>query len=357
MRTSFFRSGIFKFFSIIILLVLIAGASGAYYLYANLQPAHKSDKPVTLTIPRGAGTAKIANLLKQKGLVRDANVFKLYVWYKKEGSRFQAGTYEIRPGIKLGGIIDKLNRGETVKEATIRFTVPEGYTIKQIAQMLSDDGFVSLDEFMAKLRTPQLFQAQAVKQIPAQGAYIHPLEGYLFPETYELKKGSTEQQIIERMLDETDKKLATLPAGWESLMQQKGLTLHRLLTIASLIEREVVVDEERPLVASVIYNRLAANKALEIDATVQYVLGKQKERIYYKDLKVKSPYNTYLHKGLPPGPIASPSLKSIEAALHPATTKYMYYVTRKDGTQRHLFAETYAEHKKNIAASKQTAQK
>jgi UPF0755 protein len=130
-----------------------------------------------------------------------------------------------------------------------------------------------------------------------------------------------------------------------------GLTLHQLLTIASLIEREAVLDEERPLIASVIYNRLKIGQPLQIDATIQYLFATPKERLFEKDLQIESPFNTYLHTGLPPGPISDSSFASIKAALYPETSDYFYYVTKKDGSHSHLFAKTFAEHQKNIEKS------
>jgi UPF0755 protein len=194
------------------------------------------------------------------------------------------------------------------------------------------------------------------EEIPAEANLRHHLEGYLFPATYELpKKDLTAKGIAETMLKETEKRLAEIP-DWESQLEARGVTFHELMTIASLVEREVVADQERALVAGVIYNRLDEDMRLEIDATVQYLLDKPKERLLYADLEVESPYNTYRQKGLPPGPISSPSLESIQAALNPEKSDYLFYVTKKDGTQEHLFAKTYKEHLKNIEASKKMAQ-
>jgi UPF0755 protein len=233
------------------------------------------------------------------------------------------------------------------------FTIPEGYTAKQIAARLAAKGFVNKAEFMALLQKPDQFAGDGVKSANGGGGQLVALEGYLFPETYSLPVDSTEQEIAQTMVTQLDKELATLPKGWDKQLAKLNLTMHELLTVASLIEREVVVDKERPIVASVIYNRLKIGQPLQIDATVQYLLSKQKERLLYADLKVDSPYNTYKRKGLPPGPIANPSLASIRAALYPASTNYYYYVTKKDGTSSHLFAETYAQHLNNIAKSKQ----
>ena len=248
----------------------------------------------------------------------------------------------MKPGMTLDEMIAKLNAGDTVKEEMIRFTVPEGLTVSQLADKLSGDNIVNRDTFLGLVDSGEGLNSSRIAEIPADAKLKHKLEGYLFPETYELKKGSTEKDMINRMLEELDHRLASLPDDWEEKLKERGISFHEMMTIASLIEREVVVDEERPLVASVIYNRLAKKQKLQIDATVQYLFDKQKERLLNKDLKIESPYNTYLHEGLPPGPIANPGLASIVAAIYPAQSNYYFYVTKKDGSQSHLFAETYA---------------
>jgi UPF0755 protein len=170
-----------------------------------------------------------------------------------------------------------------------------------------------------------------------------------------LKKGSKEDEILIRMFQELDNKLNQLPEGWEEQLKLLGISFHQAMTVASLVEREVRVPDERKMVAGVIYNRFKRQMQLQIDATVQYALDKPKERLLHEDLKVDSPYNTYQIPGLPPGPIASPSLASIEAALFPETHDFLFYVTKKDGSGGHLFAKTYREHQKNIRISNQTA--
>lgn len=327
----------------------IAGALG-FYVYQALSPMPPSDKPVPFEVPKGAGSAGISRILDDHGLIRSSTVFSLYLKAKHEGGRFQAGVYEMKPGISIQQIIGMLNRGETIKEEVLRFTVPEGYTIAQIADKLSEEGKINKEAFLEAINRQSGWDGVYTRAIPEQRPYRFRLEGYLFPETYELKKGSTETDIIARMIAETERKLSLLPAGWDAVLAQKGLSFHDLLTVASLVEREVAVDEERPIVASVIYNRLKKGMPLQIDATIQYIFERPKERLFEKDLQIESPYNTYLHTGLPPGPIASPSLSSIQAALYPADRAYLFYVTKKDGSQRHIFAETFEEHKKNISA-------
>ncbi|EXX87105.1 hypothetical protein BG53_04860 [Paenibacillus darwinianus] len=341
------------------LLALFLAAAGvvALFVWNGLRPAPEGEK-VTVEVARGSSPFKVADLLKEKGVIRNAFFFKYYLRYRKEGSGFQAGQYELTPGMTHDAIIAKLNAGDTVKAETIRFTIPEGFTVKQIADKLKAESLIDEAEFLKLADNPKAFPWQgAMGGIPKDADIRHRMEGYLFPETYEMDKNSTEKDILTRMLDELDNKLSQLPEGWEGRLEKLGLTFHEMMTIASLVEREVVVDEERPLVAGVIYNRLKEKMPLQIDATVQYALDKPKERLYEKDLKVESPYNTYQIPGLPPGPIASPSLSSIRAALYPEPSEYLYYVTKKDGTQTHLFARTYREHLNNITKSKQTAER
>lgn len=349
------RSG-WKTVLLVLLIIFLLGAAAAggtgYYVYRSLQPMARGE-PVEVSIPSGTGSAAIAKLLEEHGIIRSGMVFSAYLKYKQEGGRFQAGDYQLAPGMTLAQIIDKLNRGDVIKEEMIRFTIPEGYTVLQIADKLAAEGIVNKDAFLALAADASKWTQPWIKSIPDKAELRYRLEGYLFPETYEMKKESTEQAVLDRMLSEWEKKQKSLPQGWEAQMDKLGLDLHGILTVASLVEREVAVDEERSLVAGVIYNRLKQKMPLQIDATVQYLFDKQKERLFEKDLQTQSPYNTYLNAGLPPGPIASPGLLSIKAALFPEETKYLFYVTKKDGSGRHLFAETFEEHKKNNAASKQ----
>lgn len=343
------------FASLVGLMVLVAGGA-AFYLWNNLQPTPKGEmKQVTIT--RGMSANSVADLLEENGIIKNGFVFSYYLKLKDEGAKFQAGTYELQPGMDKSDVIAKLNAGDIIAEETIRFTIPEGFTVLQIADKLAADGLINKDKFLELAETDRAWgDAEAVRGVPKTDKLHKRLEGYLFPETYEMKKESTEEDIITRMVSETDRKLSALPEGWQGAMEASGRTLHEILTIASLVEREVVVDEERALVAGVIYNRIKAPMRLQIDATVQYALDTPKARLSLSDLEINSPYNTYKIDGLPPGPIASPSIASIEAALYPADTKYLFYVTKKDGTQTHLFAETFKEHQKNIALSEKSTQ-
>jgi UPF0755 protein len=341
---------------LLVLLLLLAAGGGAFYLWEGLQPT-KPAAAVRVEIPAGTGTVKIAQLLQENGIIRNHGLFTIYLKYKGEGTRFQAGGYDLTPGSTLDQIIAKLNAGDTVKAEMLRFTIPEGFTVKQIADKLEEAGDVKASELLALDKDPGKLELKLPQGAEVTDSkLLYPLEGYLFPETYEMKKGSTAKDILQRMTQETADKLAAVPDLAEKL-KERNLTLHQLLTVASLVEKEAAVPNERPLIAGVIYNRMKQDMRLEIDATVQYALGETKDRLYEKDLQVDSPYNTYRNKGLPPGPIANPGVASIEAALNPKASDYLFYVTKKDGSREHLFAKTYAEHQKNIEASKKQATK
>lgn len=343
-------------FLIAVFLVLSVVGGAAWYVWNGLKPTHAAT-PVRVTIDKGMKAQRVAELLEQNGLIRNAQIFSGWLKLKDEGSRFQAGIYELTPGMTREEIVAKLNKGDIIAPATIRFTIPEGWTVMQMADRLSQNGQFFKEDFVKAAADPANWSGSAwTSQIPLDAGLRYPLEGYLFPDTYEMKTESSAVDIINRMLSELDKKLNQLPDDWQVTMQERELTLHQLLTIASLVEREVVVDEERPIVAGVIENRLQKKMPLQIDATIQYLLDKPKE-LLLEDLKVESPYNTYLNPGLPPGPIATPSLKSIEAALYPEETDYYYYVTKKDGTNTHLFAATLKQHQKNIEQSNKNVKK
>ncbi|WP_229750079.1 endolytic transglycosylase MltG [Paenibacillus nasutitermitis] len=335
---------------------ILLAASALFYVWNGLRPASQGEAR-QVELKKGMSPFKFAETLEAEGIIRDSFLFKYYLRLKDEGPRFQAGVYALNPGMDKDTIITVLNAGETLKKETIRFTIPEGFTIEQIADTLSKAGYVDKEAFLKLADTDRSWgDAEAARGIPKDKPSLkHRLEGYLFPETYELEKDSQPEAIIIRMLMELDHKLDSLPENWEEPMLERGIDFHALMTIASLVEREVVVDEERPIVAGIIYNRLDKGMPLQIDASVQYALPAPKERLLEEDTKVDSPYNTYRVKGMPPGPIASPSLKSIEAALFPEDTDYLYYVTKKDGSHEHLFGRTLKEHNRNIAKSKESA--
>ena len=226
-------------------------------------------------------------------------------------------------------------------------TIPEGYVIDQIAERLDKQAGVPQSEFksLAKSGATQF----AGDHPYLADVYGGSLEGYLFPKTYRVKEGSSAREVLEMMLDQFDREIAQVDLKQAS---ERGLTLNQLVVLASMIERESRLDSERPLISSVIHNRLRTDSFLKIDATIEYVLGKKRFRLTNQDTKIDSPYNTYTRKGLPPGPISNPGLKSLKAAAAPAETQLLYYVlTGKDGS--HTFTTNLADF---LAAKKRSKQ-
>ncbi|WP_126427881.1 endolytic transglycosylase MltG [Brevibacillus marinus] len=334
----------------LLLLLVMAGGAGAYYVYQQLQPVSAGEAPAVkqVKIPSGSSVREIARLLEEAGLIRDATVFSYYVQAKGVGSRLQAGEYRFEVGAPLDQLLAKMVNGDVVKN-TVRFTIPEGWTVEQIANALAEKGLVDKQEFLREVNEGDFSQFAFVREIPAAAGRKYRLEGYLFPETYEVEKGASEHEIIARMLAQFEKELQP---QWREALKERQMSIHEAVTLASIVEREVVVDAERPIVAGVFYNRLRDQWLLESCATIQFILGKQRERILYEDLQVDSPYNTYLHPGLPPGPIASPGRASLAAVVQPAQHDYYFFVTKKDGSSEHYFSRTYEEHLARDAKSR-----
>lgn len=307
----------------------------ARYSLAILNPvdtAGKSSDTLVQIAPQSS-TAQIAGMLEKQGLIRSATAFRLYSRYHQLDAQVKAGYYLLNPGMSTAEILSILVRGKTTSKS---FTIPEGYNLAKITDALADKGFIR-EQLFEDLLLKGEFNYAFLKGLPSGEKR---LEGYLFPETYNISLDSTEKDIINVMLAGMDRQIKAL--SLEERAKALNLTLHQAITIASMIEREARVDKDRVLISSVIHNRLKKGMLLQIDATVEYALGGPREKIYYKDLEVNSPYNTYKYNGLPPGPIASPGKESLLAAVSPAKTEYLYYVAKPDGS--HAFAKTLEEH-------------
>jgi len=284
---------------------------------------------VTVRVPRGASAGKIGAILAESRVIRSPLGFKMLAHLTGKASRLKPGAYRISGSMTPPKILDMMAKGET---CATWITIPEGFTVRQIAHRLASEKLVNEDRFLdLALHGGSSFRT----------GFPHPagsLEGYLFPDTYLIAPGSSEEAIISDMLVCFQRRVADgLGPG-----AGEGLNLHQIITLASLIEREARVSKDRPLVSAVLRNRLQRGMRLECDATVLYALGEHKERVFYRDLEVDSPYNTYRNAGLPPGPIANPGLACIRAAVNPARADYLYYVARPDGS--HIFSRTLEEH-------------
>lgn len=318
------------------LLVLVAAAligSGYLLLSLQLQPVDPSDPSVVeVRLPENSTARGVAALLAANGLIRNESVFLAYCRHKGLDKQLQAGMYEFDRSMSVPQLAALIAEGK-VKSRSL--TIPEGFTVEQIGELLC----------MEKICTAQQWE-EALAQVgdypylPQAGASPEKrLEGFLYPDTYRIDEASTAQEIVAMML-------ARFSTVWNqefaAQAKAKNIGVRDAVIVASLIEREARVPEERKRIAGVIYNRLQAGMPLQIDATIIYSLGGHRESLTYKDLEVDSPYNTYQHAGLPAGPIASPGRESIAAALAPESNDYMYYVAKGDGS--HQFSKTYAEH-------------
>lgn len=321
-----------RFIALVVLAVVLAGAGGIYYRW-GLQPADLHGQARLVYVPQQQGIWALASVLRQEGIVRSAPIF--YAAYRQylrsDGATDLPGSYfDLSPAQSVHELIHERLR----EPATRRVTFPEGFTLEQMAERLAQtDLMISKQAFLQVAKAYESSNSLPFR-LPEGD-----LEGYLFPATYEFQVGSQASDIVAEMLGGFDMRFYSPNRQG---IRSSRYSLHELVTIASLIEREARVDGDRRLISSVIHNRLERGMRLQIDATVQYALPEHKPRLMNSDLKVKSPYNTYLHSGLPPGPICNPGLACLEAALNPATTDYLFYVARGDGS--HVFTRTYAEH-------------
>jgi len=326
--------------------IFLALAYAVYYFtlraYAiGTEFTQKSDderpyEEVTLVFSDETSLADASKILEENGLIYNAYIYHLENFLKGSRDPYPPGTYELNTQMGTSEINRSLRavRTEIVQK---KITIPEGRNVREIAQYLEDEGIISAEEFLTAANTYD-FQYNFLQSVPASRE--NRLEGYLFPDTYFVSENPTASEIIDKMLYRFSEMY-----DWEceARAAELGLTTDQVIIIASLIEKEIKRDNERDLASSVIYNRLDAGMNLQIDSTVIYALGENKDRLFEEDLQIKSPYNTYQNSGLPIGPIGNPGKFSIDAALFPADTNYLYYVVSDAETGEHFFTRSYDE--------------
>lgn len=330
---------------IVLILILIAATAGIWYISSTRPENKNSSKVQVVTIQQGTGASAIGQILKSKGLIRSAAAFRIYGKLNGTDAKYQAGTYGISKSMSVSRIAQIIASGKT---NTVSVTIPEGLTEYQIAKKFSSAGLVKYSSFVNELENGDFRSEFSFLKGAQKGK--HQMEGYLFPDTYAVAPGTSSHKIIEMMLKREQTELNTLKF---SSNVKKGYSVNKVMTIASIIEKECQADQDRAKVSSVIYNRLKKNMPLQMDSTITYLLdqtGSHKTEVTYKDLKIDSPYNTYKNTGLPPGPIASPGKASMEAALHPANTKYLYFVVSSKLDGSHVFSSSYSQFEKDKAA-------
>ncbi|MGQ9584093.1 MAG: endolytic transglycosylase MltG [Anaerolineae bacterium] len=311
------------------------------------RPAGQEPVEIPFRVELGETAGTVALRLEEAGLVRDAGLFSLYMRYNGLDSTLEAGEYSLSPTMNIPEIAEALQHGR-VEEVVV--TVLEGWRMEQIAEVLEQEGVTRADAFQAVVRgddRPGVWAQYGILQSLPPGS---GLEGFLFPDTYRLPKDADPLDVVRRMVERF---AAQFTPQMQSQAEQRGLSVFNVVTLASIVEREAVVAEERPLVADVYLNRLTKGMYLQADPTVQYALGYQPTtgQWWLRPLPIEaltsteSPYNTYLHPGLPPGPICNPGLASIQAVLNPAGTDFLFFYSKGDGS--HAFARTYEEHLEN----------
>lgn len=309
-------------------------------------PISDDPSPVPFTVDIGASAAGIAAKLQEQNLITDADLFRLFLRYNGLDASLEAGDYQLRRNMNMREIAAALQKA-SFEEVVV--TIPEGWRAEQIADLLTQEDIMDGAIFLAAVRQGTAVDHPLLADRPAGASY----EGYLFPDTYRLPLNASPEDLISRMLDNMATKI---PDNAPSLAAAQGYTFYEILTIASIIEREAVVPEERTTIASVYLNRLAQGMPLQADPTVQYAMGYQtdsgqwwKTPVTLEEYsQVNSPYNTYLNYGLPPGPIANPGAASINAALQPDQTDFLFFMGCGEGA--HLFAEDFETHQANVAA-------
>jgi UPF0755 protein len=305
-------------------------------------PFEESER-VTVRILPGEGLNEIANELVEKRVVKNGWLFKFWAYCNGVDRRIGAGEYTLRTNMWYTDVLKRLEAKP--EKRYFHLVIPEGFNLNQIAQRIDENTPFSAERFLYIAKHFDDFN----KYWFFKGEKPSSLEGYLFPKTYLLKEGMTEGEIVELMLEQFGKEISSLNL---SQLKERKISISEWVIIASLVEKEVKVSEERPLVAAVIYNRLKKDMPLQMCSTVQYVLD-WKDKLSNEDLKVDSPYNTYLHKGLPPGPICNPGLDSLKAALNPAKVDYLYYVLTDPKRGTHTFTLSYEEFLKAKMKAKQ----
>lgn len=327
------KFNIFRFLFFCFLVSLVAG----YFYYNNGLKAVSSvegAEEIQVVISKGSSVRSVSKTLEQKNIIKNRLVFELYCKINKKADKIKAGKYSISNSLEVPEILEVIVSGKALVD-TVKFTIPEGYNLAQIIERIGSLGVADSGEIEAALDVGK-YKYDFISQIPERDK---KLEGYLFPDTYEIYKDTTAETIIDKLLNRFND---IFTEEYKNRAEELNMTIDQVITLASIIEREAKLDSERKTVSAVFHNRLKKNMMLQSCATVQYLFKEQKEVLTYKDLEIESPYNTYKNAGLPPGPIASPGLKSIEAALYPEDVDYLYFVTKGDGS--HIFTKTYSEH-------------
>ncbi len=310
---------------------------GYGYVKKLIQPVSTVPSYMVVEIPKGTSFKDVAKRLEEKGLIRSKEIFYLLAWYKKQAGLIKAGEYKLSPSMTPEKILQILVSGKVVQHLV---TIPEGYNMFQIADLLQRASLAKKSTFLSVVTDKEFLKHL---DIQAESA-----EGYLFPDSYFLSKGSRETDMVKTFVSHFWK--VWKENGFDKRAKELGVSVQKIVTLASIVELEAAVQEEKPIIASVFWNRLKKGMPLQADPTVKYGILVEtrikKRRLSWKDLRKATPYNTYTRYGLPKGPICNPGLISIRAVLYPKTTNYLYFVSK--GNRTHYFSTTLKEHNRAV---------
>ena len=302
-----------------------------WYLFCLIISPGKGLVVCNISFPPGSGIRKLANELKAGGVIRSSWHFVLMTRLRGEAHRLKAGEYVFNDNMTPDLILKKIVLGDADFR---KFTLPEGYSMYQAAELLEQKGYFRKDDFLDKCQDRALLVRLGLKEYSA--------EGYLYPATYNLSRGGNEEQLLEQMIVQFNKAYTAIKEGEGT----RRYSRHEIITLASIIEKEAVSAEEKPIISSVFHNRLRIGMPLQSDPTAVYGVRAFSGKVNKADIQRPSPYNTYLIKGLPPGPIGNPGMDAVQAAITPAKTEFLYFVARQDGT--HQFSKNLGDHNRAV---------
>lgn len=319
----------FKWYIVLVTIILCLGS----IIYGLTQPvASTAGDKIIITVKPGMVANEIGELLYQKSAIKSVFVFHAVAKMRGRANSLQAGEYTLTKNMTVQQIVDMMAKGETEYQ---QITIPEGYTVEQIANLIQERQLGNASKFKtaAQNSTPFSYMVNSNPNV------VYKSEGYIFPNTYRIAKGAGEDQLLNMMVSQFDKQFTDSMRGRASAI---GLSINDVIILASLVEKEAQLERDRPIIAGVFLNRLKQGMPLQSCATIQYILGYPKPELSVQDTEISSPYNTYQHMGLPPGPIANPGIAAINAVLYPKETDFVYFVADKQGA--HHFSKTYEEH-------------
>jgi len=327
------------FFRIVVIAILFLAIAVffALTLYVRGINAPASDDPSlkTFTVSEGESSEDVSKRLKKEGLIKSSFLFDSYVWKNGYDDRIQIGSYDLPENLTIREVVSRLTRQNVRQERKI--TIIEGWAIQDIIKYFEKEGIANVSEFENQVTKRHMWWAEYdfIRAMPNNV----DLEGYLFPDTYHIFDDATEEEITRKMLNNFSIKLTD---ELREEIRSQGKTMHEIITLASIIEKEVMHDEDKKIVAGIFYNRLDIGMGLQADSTVNYITGKGLTRSSIADTQIDNPYNTYRYRGLPPGPISNPGMSSILAAIYPTNTDYYYFLTTPEGDA--IYSRTFEEH-------------